>query len=94
MRNAVYAVETVRIHISTYIFKSHHVCEGFFIKIFSPPRHEVKLKININSLCLSAFVAILSGLSGLGWKKMVEMFFRVFALSCLISDFCLFGAGG
>ena len=37
-------------------------------KIFSPPRHQ-DTKLNYNnscSLCLGAFVAILSGLSGLG----------------------------
>jgi hypothetical protein len=55
-----------------HLLKSHHVCEVFIEQnIFAaePPRHEVSFIINIFSLCLSAFVAILSGLSGLSFKK-------------------------
>jgi len=40
-------------------------------KIFLPPRRQ-DTKFNYNKhlfLCLGAFVAILSGLSGLGWRK-------------------------
>ena len=57
------------IKISNYLLKSHHVCEGFYLTKYF--RHQDTktpslIIINIYCLCLGAFVAILSGLSGLG----------------------------
>jgi hypothetical protein len=60
---------------STYLLKSPHVCEGFIEQNIFATKTRSLIILNIFSLCLGAwFVAILSGLSGLGGNKSIKVF--------------------